>query len=322
MEPSVNIINTNNTVNTNTVKNIDISPDNLVPKSISELTSEEQLNELRGDVTPITKSLISPNYKIKTSGWKLDSNGEVEFNQNLTRYAPTDIFFGTQNQIFDSYIRQMAFNSDWTRLYAGTIGGAKQISKFKNPTGDKTSSYFYVGALGTTEDLKYIGFNTGSDSFFCGSSAGTKVWLITNSDSPSETDCTISGTTFSNIKGVSCDDIYIYVLDGGTTSVKRFTVSGSTLTYVDTITLDNGDAKEYLAIDSKYIYSFKPTTYTWYKFNKTTGVTVSSFDISAPASLEWFGGICVDPDEDLRVLHSMYNIDNTFGIAMLSKLKF
>lgn len=63
---------------------LDIAPDVIEPKSISDVVVEQE---------SITKPIKSPNYKLATTGWRLNSNGVAEFNSIYGALAGTKIYY-------------------------------------------------------------------------------------------------------------------------------------------------------------------------------------------------------------------------------------
>lgn len=96
-----------------------------------------------------------------------------------------------------------------------------------------------VSGLSVTPDIMTRVQVSGTDYIVALSLAGTSAYRYTSTFG-SETLLTISGTTLTGAQRIGWDGTYVYIQDGtdsASTTVKRFTLSGTTLTYYDTITL-------------------------------------------------------------------------------------
>lgn len=182
----------------------------------------------------------------------------------------------TWSKVFDTLDNAagMAFNAangSATRLM--TSGNSTAVYTFRCFGGNTQDAWHSVGSSSISSGLSssFICYHV-SAFFACGS---TSVYQLTDSDSPVQNLCTVSGTTLGTIRGMDSDGTYLYILDSAT-SLKRFTVSGTTLTYIDTITLATSINKG-IVVTATNIYGHDDSNpiLTLYKFD-LTGLNVSN----------------------------------------------
>ena len=65
-----------------TNQNVDVGEDVVPTKNWQDILATNGLVVSRGNTSPVAVDLTSPNYKSGTTGWKLGSNGGVEFNES------------------------------------------------------------------------------------------------------------------------------------------------------------------------------------------------------------------------------------------------
>jgi|GEM_PF-3324079 len=219
--------------------------------------------------------------------------------------APAQMLIHARNAAYETYFYTFAFDRTWKRLIFPAGSAAHTIELFKNPGGDKQGTFIKTGAISITPgtaSLVHCCYEPGTDKFLVADDAATAIYSYNNDDTlSSETSLTVSGTSLTSIKGMAADGTNVFIFDGGTSTVKKFTFAGSTLTYVSSITLGDGSAKQYLAADSNYLYSYEPASTKYWTFDKSSGTTVSSFVTSIDANAKQ-RGLSVDPDGYLRLL--------------------
>ena len=144
------------------------------------------------------------------------------------------------------------------------------------------------------------------------SGGGGTTFKRYDADGQNETSVTISGTTFTAIArtGYHASTGYVYVQDGtlASTSIKRFTFSGSTLTYVDTITLNSAPANAgtsfiwigdtNLCFIDGYPSSPNKNKTTWQRYNKTTGTQAASREFGSMSTTHVCVGFSVRPPDN------------------------
>ena len=78
----------------------------LFPDAIPLRSMEETIAK----TSDITQPLKSPNYKKDTTGWKLNTNGQVEFNNIYTALAGTKIYY-VANSSGGAVTRKLTFKN-------------------------------------------------------------------------------------------------------------------------------------------------------------------------------------------------------------------
>jgi hypothetical protein len=151
---------------------------------------------------------------------------------------------------------------------------------------------------------------------------GTTVYELTDSDTPTQTACTVSGTTLAAVLGIASDGTNVYILTDSTT-VKQFTKSGTILTYVGSITLATSVALG-LHVDGSYIYSHDNTSpvLTLYKFT-LAGANDSNQTFQSNASgLPIIKNIIKGPDGGLWINLISTNASSIQSTQVLKKCSF
>lgn len=142
-------------------------------------------------------------------------------------------------------------SADGTRMLG--IDGVSLIL-FRNYKAGNT--FFRVGAgTGTTPTLYTIAF-VGSTYAYGAAGAATDVYRYDNGGA-GETLMTFSGTAPTNIGCVGSNDTNLFVQEGGVsgTSIYQYSISGTTLTYVSTITLDTAPTSSLaMMVNASYIF--------------------------------------------------------------------
>jgi len=219
--------------------------------------------------------------------------------------APAHMLIHAHNAAYDTYFYTFAFGNDWKRVIFPNGSGAQTIEIFKNPGGDKQGTFIKTGATVITPGaagLVHSCYEPLTDKFLIADDAGTTLYKYNNDDTVSgEASITVSGTTLTSIKGLAADGTNVFIFDGGTSTVKKFTFAGSTLTYVSSVTLGDSSAKQYLAADANYLYSYESGNTKYWAFDKSAGTTISSFPTSVDANARQ-RGLSIDPDGKLRAL--------------------
>lgn len=165
---------------------------------------------------------------------------------------------------------------------------------------------FYLKKTNTkTATCRHMCYHSGSNKFYNINYTGTTVTMFDNDDSLSnETNMTISGTGITSGTHISTDGTHIYVGDG-TTTVRKYSVSGSTLTHVTDITLDTAIVLPYVGAyaDSTYLYIYLGNTGTdgcgFYKYLLSSGALQSGSFTYTRSSNEFGAGIVADADGNL-----------------------
>lgn len=144
-----------------------------------------------------------------------------------------------------------------------------------------------------------------STEYIIASAAGGTSLYRYNADGQTETAITISGTTLTGCRRLGYDETtgYVYMQDGANqaaTTVKRFTFSGSTLTYVDTITLSAAPANAGSTVmwvgttNLCFVDAYSVTNKaTWQRYGKNSGTQTSSKDFGTPNVNTTIAGWCV-----------------------------
>lgn len=226
--------------------------------------------------------------------------------------ASSVLFSGQQNEITNTYIHQFAFSPDWKRLVGLAGSLANQMVVMHNPGGNKAADiYPRLGTQPTVTPGSASGphmiYYAPADKFVACDNGTNSLYSYDNNDILSgEVLLTVSGTTLANVAGLAADENYIYAFNG-TSTVKTFTLSGATLTYVATITLGDSTTKRYLGVDDGYIYTMDiaGTPQKYWIFDKATGATITSWS-SSEGGTTTLRGFCTDPDGNLRQLVGTY----------------
>lgn len=226
--------------------------------------------------------------------------------------APLMPLYGSENELANTYLYTFAYTPDWSYLIMPAGSGAGIAQVFANFGSDKQAPFlqFTSPSITPVATIIHSCYFTGTSNFLMASEAATPTVYKydANSTLGNETALTISGTTIANCLGLTADSTYIYIMVT-TTTVKRFTLASSTLTYVDTLTLGN-TTERYLAVDDNYIYSMDATNTKYYLFNKITGATITSYSVPNLTTSN-FRGMCIDPDGKLRQFMSSRVVGST-----------
>lgn len=145
-----------------------------------------------------------------------------------------------------------------------------------------------VAGLSITPNMCARYTDSGTEYIIAAAAGGTDIYRYAN-DGSGETTFTFSGTaitTGARRMGWDPNTGYIYIMDGANkaaTAVKRYTVSGTVLTYVDTITLSAAPANlgstcmfigaSYLCIDD----SSDQNRVEFDRYGKASGTLIDSF---------------------------------------------
>lgn len=133
-----------------------------------------------------------------------------------------------------------------------------------------------------------------------------------NYDGSNETVVTVSGTTLNGVRRIGYDNNsgMVYIQDGAgydSTTIMRFTFSGSTLTYVDSITLSaapsiNNPSCHLIFVGSTYLAFEDGVTnnsrVTFKRYNKTTGSATTDRNYGNGTVGVGFVGLCVRESDD------------------------
>lgn len=286
----------------------------LLPNSSFQLTDIWGMTPTEDQVPTYNPTRFEQQYRIVSNG---GSSAAYVYDQpnhrwigplmatSATPAAPLMPFYGSMNEIANTYLYTFAYLSDWSLFVSPAGSGAGVAETFTNFGKDTQAPFLQFTSPGITPAATIIHscYHTTTSKFLMASEAVTPTVYSYDGTSTltTETAVTISGTTIATCLGLATDNTYVYIMVT-TSSVKYFTFAGSTLTFVGTITL--GTATErYLAVDTNYFYSMDATNTKYYVYNKTTGTTVSTLTVPNLTTTN-FRGLTIDPDGKLRQLMS------------------
>lgn len=223
--------------------------------------------------------------------------------------APLMPFYGSENEIANTYLYTFAYLPDWSLMVSPAGSGAGVAKTYVNFGLDKQAPFLQFSSPSITPATTIIHscyYSPTLKFLMAGEAASPTIYSYdANSTLTSETALTVSGTTLANCLGLTADSTYVYIMVT-TSSVKRFTLSGSTLTFVNTITLGTATGR-YLAVDGTYLYSMDAANSKYYLYDKVAGTTSQTRTIPNLTTTN-FRGMCFDPDGKLRQLMSSRTI--------------
>lgn len=160
-----------------------------------------------------------------------------------------------------------------------------------------------VGSLTITPAVNCAYMDSGTEYVLGAALAGTAIYRYDNAGG-NEASVTVSGTTLVGVRRMGYDGTNVYIQDDATnaagTAVKKFTISGTTLTYVSTITLGTAPTGTSSTTSTRILLT---TTYLLFVdvvtasaqtinvYNKSTGTLVTAlpfaFDVSFGLISDW-----------------------------------
>lgn len=176
-----------------------------------------------------------------------------------------------------------------------------------------------VSGLTITPDVSCrVENGSGTEYILAFATGGTTPYRY-DSNGQNETSCTFSGTTITTgAERIGYDPLtgYIYIMDDSSrtgTTIKRYTLSGTVLTYVDTITLDtapSGIGHILMWIGKNYLVLLEGTTgdKDIVRYNKDTGAKIDAINDSV---IRGQGGFTPHPQTNDAYLCTVHSNDPT-----------